>query len=81
MKKIPKVEFPTMKDSLMETVLIVGLSSSYKHFLETLQLTDKLEKTTFYKLSELFLNMIKHFGKKKQSREDVVYTSSSSSKT
>ena len=55
----------------MTTILIVGLPSSYTHFLETLQVTGKLDKITFDELSEMLSQHNKNFGKKKQVGEDV----------
>ena len=41
-QEIVNVGFQAVDDSFMVTILIVGLPSSYTHFLETLQLTGKL---------------------------------------
>jgi hypothetical protein len=59
----------------MVAILISGLSDSYKHFLETLQITDKLENTTFDKVCEFFANHEQAFGKKKQLEEEVLVAS------
>jgi hypothetical protein len=77
---ISKAGFIVVDDNLMTMILIAGLSSSYKHFLETLQLTGKLEKITFDQLSELLAQHDKTFGKKKQVGEDVFFTEASTSK-
>ena len=53
---------------------------SYKHFLETLQITDKLSTITFDSLSEFLAQHSKTFGKQKQSGEDLLYTKVESSK-
>jgi hypothetical protein len=64
----------------MTTILIVGFPSSYKHFLETLQLTGNLEKITFDQLSELLAQHDKTFRKKKQVGEDIFLIEGSTSK-
>jgi hypothetical protein len=46
--EICKVRFTKVDDSLMETIVIVGFPPYYKHILETLHLTSKLENTSFY---------------------------------
>jgi len=51
------------------------------HFLETLQIIDKLENTNFDKLSELLANHEKPFGKKKEMREDVLVVRTSKNTT
>jgi hypothetical protein len=50
------------------------LPPSYKHFLETLQITDKLSTITFDSLSELLAQHSKTFGKQKQLGEELLYT-------
>jgi hypothetical protein len=77
---ISKAGFTTVYDSLMRMILIAGLSSSYKHFLETLQMTEKLEKVMFDQLSELLTQHDKTFRKKKQVGEDVFFRKASTSK-
>jgi len=77
---ISKTGFTAVDDSLMTIILITGLSSSYKHFLETLQLMGKLENITFDQLSELLSRHDKTFGKKKQVGEDVFLIEFSTSK-
>ena len=52
----------------------------YKHFLETLQITDKLSTVTSDSLSELLAQHTKYFGKQKQSGEDLLFTKAESSK-
>eukprot|EP00253_Pinus_taeda_P013735 PITA_13735 len=63
--------FPAIDDSFMVPIVIVGLPSSYMHFLETLQVTRKLEKLKFDELCEMLSQHDKTFGKKKKVREDV----------
>jgi hypothetical protein len=46
-QEILNASFQEVDDSFMTTILIVGLPSSYTHFLETLQVTGKLDKLTF----------------------------------
>ena len=77
---ISKAELIVVEENLMTTILIVGLPSSYKHFLKTLHLTGKLEKITFYQLSELLAQHDKNFGKKKHVGEYVFFTKASISK-
>ena len=62
---IIKDSFSKIEDSLMITILISRLLESYKHFLDTLQILDKLENITSDKLSELLANHDKTLGKKK----------------
>jgi len=50
--EIAKTGFVKIKDSSMVTILISGMLESYKHFLETLQIIDKLENVIFDKLSD-----------------------------
>jgi len=45
--------------------LINDLTPYYKHFIETLQITDKLSTAIFYSLGELLAQHSKSFGKKK----------------
>ena len=63
----------------MVTILIAGLPSSYTHFLETLQLSGKLEKLNFDELCEMLTQHDKNFGKKKKVGEDVFLTEASTS--
>jgi hypothetical protein len=65
-KEIINVGFQGVDDSFMTTILIVGFPSSYTHFLETLQVTGKLEKLKFDEISEMLSQHDKTFGKKKQ---------------
>jgi hypothetical protein len=61
----------------MTSILINGFPPSYKkNFVETLQLAVKLEKQTFSFLSDLLVQRDKTFGKKKTSREDILFTNS-----
>jgi hypothetical protein len=80
-KEILNVAFQAVDDSFMTTILIVGFPSSYTHFLETLQVTRKLDKLTFDELSEIFSQHNKIFGKKKQVGEDVFSTEANTSKS
>jgi hypothetical protein len=63
---ISKALFTAVDDSLMTTILIAGFPSSYKQFLETLQLIGKLDKISFDQFSEFLPQHGKNFGKKKQ---------------
>jgi hypothetical protein len=74
------VGFSVVDDILIIMILIVGFSSSYKHFLETLQLMGKLDKIYFDRLSEFFAQHDKIFGKKKQVGEDVFLKEASTCK-
>ena len=65
----------------MVTIVIAGLPSSYTHFLETLQVTGKLEKLKFDELCEMLTQHDKTFGKKKKVDEDVFVTEASTSKS
>jgi HD superfamily phosphohydrolase len=60
-QEILNVGFQAVDDSFMTTILIVGLPSSYTHFLETLQVTGKLDKLTFDELSEMLSQHNKTF--------------------
>jgi hypothetical protein len=73
---IIKGGFPKLEDNFFISILINGLPPSYKHFIETLQITDKLSTATFDSLSELLAQHSKSFGKQKQSGEDLLFTSS-----
>ena len=42
-----KCGFKDVEGSLMTSILMHGLPPSYKHFLETLQIVDKLDNQTF----------------------------------
>lgn len=79
-QEIVKARFQTVDDCLMTTILIVALPPSYAHFLETLQLTRKLDKLKFDELSEMLAQHDKTFGKKKQG-EDVFFIEASTSKS
>jgi hypothetical protein len=72
--------FPKLEDSFLVSIVINDLSPSYKHFLEALQITDKLSTVTFDSLSELLAQHSKYFGKQKQSGEDILCTKAKSSK-
>lgn len=76
-QEITKASFAEIEDSLMATILISNLPESYKYFLKTLQITDKLENITFDNLNEQLANHDKTFGKKKQLGEDVLVASTS----
>ena len=80
-QEIINAGFPTIDDSFMVTIVIVGLPSSYTHFLETLQLTGNLEKLKFDELCEVLTQHDKTFGKKKKVGEDVFLTEASTSKS
>jgi hypothetical protein len=80
-QEILNASFQAIDDSFMTTILIVGLPSSYTHFLETLQVTGKLDKLTFDELSELLSQHNKTFGKKKQAGEDIFFTEANTSKS
>jgi hypothetical protein len=80
-QEILNAGFQVVDDSFMTTILIAGLPSSYTHFLETLQVTGKLDKLTFDELSEMLSQHNKTFGKKKQVGEDVFFTEASTSKS
>eukprot|EP00253_Pinus_taeda_P033744 PITA_33744 len=80
-QEIINVGFQAVDDSFMVTILIVGLPSSYTHFLETLQLTGKLEKLKFDELCEMLTQHDKTFGKKKKVGEDVFFTEANTSKS
>jgi hypothetical protein len=73
-QEILNASFQEVDDSFMTTILIVGLPSSYTHFLETLQVTGKLDKLKFDELSEMLSQHDKTFGKKKKVGEDVFFT-------
>jgi hypothetical protein len=79
-QEIIKGGFPKLEDSFLVSIVINGLPQSYKHFLETLQITDKLSTVTFDSLSELLAQHSKSFGKQKQSGEDLLFTKAESSK-
>jgi len=80
-QEIINVGFQAVNDSFMVTILIFGLPSYYTHFLETLQLTGKLEKLKFDELYEMLTQHDKTFGKKKKVGEDVFFTKTSTSKS
>ena len=79
-QEILNVGFQAVDDSFMTTILIVGFPSSYTHFLETLQVTGKLDMLTFDELREMLSQHNKTFGKKKQVGEDVFFTEANTSK-
>lgn len=64
-QEIINVGFQVVDESFLTTILIAGLPSSYTHFLETLQVTWKLEKIKFDELSDMLAQHDKTFGKKK----------------
>jgi hypothetical protein len=74
------VGFQAVDDSFMTIILIVGLPSSYTHFLETLKVTGKLDNLTFDEISEMLSQHNKTFGKKKQVGEDVFFIEARTSK-
>jgi hypothetical protein len=78
--EIIKGGFSKLEDSFLVSIVINGLPPYYKHFLENLQIIDKLSTITFDSLSELLAQHSKTFGKQKQSREDFLYTKAESSK-
>jgi len=78
-QEIVNVGFQAVDDSFMVTILIFGLPSSYTHFLETLQLTGKLEKLKFDELCEILTQHDKTVEKKKKVGEDVFLTEASTS--
>lgn len=80
-QEIINAGFPAIDDSFMVTIVIAGLPSSYTHFLETLQVTGKLEKLKFDELCEMLSQHDKTFGKKKKVGEDVFLTEASTSKS
>ena len=80
-QEIINAGFPAIDDSFMVTIGIAGLPSSYTHFLETLQVTGKLEKLKFDELCEMLSQHEKTFGKKKKVGEVVFLTEASSSKS
>jgi hypothetical protein len=79
-QEIIKSGFPKLEDNFLVSILINGLPQSYKNFLETLQITDKLSTLNFDSLSELLAQHSKSFGKQKQSGEDLLFTKAASSK-
>jgi len=74
--EIVKYGFTDVEESFMTSILINGLPPSYKHFLETLQITSKLESQTFDSLSDLLVQHDNTFGKKKPFGEDLFFTNS-----
>lgn len=79
-QEIINAGFPAIDDSFMVTIVIAGLPSSYTHFLETLQLTEKLEKLKFDELCEMLTQHDKNFSKKKKVGEDVFFIEANTSK-
>jgi hypothetical protein len=71
-RKIIKGGFPKLENSFLVSIVINGLPQSYNHFLETLQIIDKLSTVTFDLLSELLDQHSKSLGKQKQSEEDLL---------
>jgi hypothetical protein len=74
------MRFFKLEDSFLVSIVINGLPPYYKHFLETLQITDKLSTVTFNSLSELLTQHSKSFGKQKKLGEDLLFTKAESSK-
>ena len=70
-QEIINVGFQVVDESFLTTILIAVLPSSYTHFLETLQVTRKLEKINFDELSDMLAQHDKTFGNKKD-RKSVV---------
>jgi hypothetical protein len=79
-QEIIKGGFPKLEDIFLVSIVINGLPSSYKKFLETLKINDKLSTVNFDSLSELLAQHSKSFGKQKQSGEDLLFTKAESSK-
>jgi hypothetical protein len=71
-----KCGFKDVEDNLMTSILMRGVPPSYKPFLETLQIVDKLDNQTFDSLGDLLVQHDKTFGKKKNSGEDLLFTNS-----
>jgi len=71
-----KCGFKDVEDNLMTSILMRGVPPSYKHFLGTLQIVDKLDNQTFDSFGDLLVQHDKTFGKKKNSGEDLLFTNS-----
>jgi hypothetical protein len=69
--EIVKCGFDDVEKNFMTSILIKQFPLSYKNFLETLQITGKIEKQTISPLSDLLVQHDNFFGKKKTSREDL----------
>ena len=80
-QEIINAGFQAVDESFLTTILIVGFPSSYTHFLETLQVTGKLEKIKFDEMSDMLAKHNKNFEKKKQIGEYVFLTEANSSKS
>ena len=74
---IIKGGYGKLEDSFLISILINGLPESYRQFIETLQIVDKLTSATFDSFREMLTQHSKNFGKQKQYGEDVLFTSSS----
>jgi hypothetical protein len=72
--EIIKGGFSKLEDSFLVSIVINGLPPSYNHFLENLQITNKLSTINFDSLSELLAQHSKTFEKQKKSGEDLLYT-------
>ena len=64
-QEIINAGFQAVDKSFLTTILIVVFPSSYTHFLETLQVTGKLEKIKFDEMSDMLAQHDKNFRKKK----------------
>ena len=74
---IIKGGYGKLEYSFLISILINGLPKSYRQFIETLQIVDKLTSSTFDSSSEMLTKHSKTFGKQKQFGEDVLFNSSS----
>ena len=74
---IIKGGYGKLEDNFLISILINGLLESYRQFIETLQIADKLTSATFDSFSEMLTQHSKTFGTQKQSSEYVFFTSSS----
>jgi len=66
--EIVKCGFDDVEENFMISILIKKFPLSYEKFLETLQITGKIEKQTISHLSDLLVQHGNFFGKKKTSR-------------
>jgi hypothetical protein len=73
-QEIIKGGFFKLEDSFLVSIIINGLPPSYKQFLETLQITNKLSTITFDSLSELLAEHSTSFGKKKNNHEKIFFS-------